>query len=72
LWTASGSGAASRQILGTTVIGGMLASTFIAIFLIPVMFYLVEKASHRNGKGKQPIAPVEDAGASQALGATER
>ena len=72
LWTAAGSGAASRQILGTTVIGGMLASTFIAIFLIPVMFYLVEKASHRNGKGKQTIAPVEDAGASQSLGATER
>ena len=44
LWAASGSGAASRQILGTTVIGGMLAATFIAIFLIPVMFYLVEKA----------------------------
>ena len=71
LWAASGSGAASRQILGTTVIGGMLASTFIAIFLIPVMFYLVEKASHRSGKGKQPIPPVEEAGASQPLGATE-
>jgi HAE1 family hydrophobic/amphiphilic exporter-1 len=72
LWAASGSGAASRQILGTTVIGGMLASTFIAIFLIPVMFYLVEKASHRSGKAKQPIAPVEEAGTSQPLGATER
>jgi len=40
---ASGSGAVSRRILGTTVIGGMLASTFIAIFLIPVSFYFVEK-----------------------------
>jgi HAE1 family hydrophobic/amphiphilic exporter-1 len=49
LWAASGSGAASRQILGTTVIGGMLAATFIAIFLIPVMFYLVEKLSQRKG-----------------------
>ena len=34
LWLAAGSGAASRQILGTTVIGGMLAATFVAIFLI--------------------------------------
>ena len=52
LWAASGSGAASRQILGTTVIGGMLAATFVAIFLIPAMFYFVERVSHRNGAGK--------------------
>jgi hydrophobic/amphiphilic exporter-1 (mainly G- bacteria), HAE1 family len=58
LWTAAGSGAASRQILGTTVIGGMLASTIIAIFIIPVAFYLVEKLSHRKAdKGEAP--PVE-------------
>ncbi len=43
LATASGSGAVSRRILGTTVIGGMLAATFIAIFIIPVTFYIVEK-----------------------------
>ena len=58
LWTAAGSGAASRQILGTTVIGGMLAATFIAIFLIPAMFYLVEKLSHRKGD-KEAVSPVE-------------
>ncbi len=40
---ASGSGAVSRRILGTTVIGGMLAATFLSIFLIPACFYLVEK-----------------------------
>jgi len=38
LWTATGSGAVSRRILGTVVIGGMLAATGIAIFLIPVTF----------------------------------
>ena len=37
------SGTVSRRVLGTTVIGGMLAATFIAIFLIPVTFYFVEK-----------------------------
>jgi HAE1 family hydrophobic/amphiphilic exporter-1 len=40
---ASGSGAVSRQVLGTTVIGGMLAATFLSIFLIPACFYIVEK-----------------------------
>jgi hydrophobic/amphiphilic exporter-1 (mainly G- bacteria), HAE1 family len=45
LWTASGSGAVARQVMGTTVIGGMLAASLIAIFLIPVSFYLVERFS---------------------------
>jgi hydrophobic/amphiphilic exporter-1 (mainly G- bacteria), HAE1 family len=43
LWIASGAGASARRILGTVVIVGMLAATIIAIFLIPVTFYLVEK-----------------------------
>jgi HAE1 family hydrophobic/amphiphilic exporter-1 len=43
LWIASGAGAASRRILGTVVIVGMLTATCIAIFLIPMTFYLVEK-----------------------------
>jgi HAE1 family hydrophobic/amphiphilic exporter-1 len=45
---ASGAGAISRQVMGITVIGGMLAASFIAIFLIPVTFYVVEKLSHRG------------------------
>ena len=39
---ASGSGAVARQILGTTVIGGMLAATLIAIIIVPVTFFFVE------------------------------
>src|SRR5881398_714576 len=49
LWTASGAGAVSRRILGTVVIGGMLAATGIAVFLIPVLFVLVEKFSGKRG-----------------------
>ena len=47
LWFASGSGAASRRILGTVVIVGMLAATLIAIFIIPVSFFLVEEFTMR-------------------------
>jgi hydrophobic/amphiphilic exporter-1 (mainly G- bacteria), HAE1 family len=43
LWTAKGSGAISRQVLGTVVIGGMLASSLVAIFFIPVAFDVVER-----------------------------
>ncbi|HWU37360.1 MAG TPA: efflux RND transporter permease subunit, partial [Candidatus Acidoferrum sp.] len=40
---ASGAGALAREVMGTGVIGGMLAATGIAIFLIPMMFYVIEK-----------------------------
>jgi hydrophobic/amphiphilic exporter-1 (mainly G- bacteria), HAE1 family len=43
LWTASGAGAVARQVMGTTVIGGMLAASVLGIFFIPAVFYLVEK-----------------------------
>lgn len=58
LWIALGSGAVSRRILGTTVIGGMLASTVIAIFIIPVAFYLVERYIARK---PNQIVPAQDA-----------
>jgi HAE1 family hydrophobic/amphiphilic exporter-1 len=45
LWTATGAGSVARQIMGTTVIGGMLAASAIGIFFIPAIFYLVEKVS---------------------------
>jgi HAE1 family hydrophobic/amphiphilic exporter-1 len=50
LWFASGAGGVSRQILGTVVIGGMLAATILAIFLIPVTFSLAERVGQRFGK----------------------
>src|SRR5262249_1924263 len=43
VWRATGSGAISRQIMGTTVIGGMLASTAIAIFIVPALFCVFER-----------------------------
>jgi predicted RND superfamily exporter protein len=48
---ASGAGAISRQVMGSAVIGGMLAATCIAIFIIPVTFYVVEKISHKGDTG---------------------
>jgi hydrophobic/amphiphilic exporter-1 (mainly G- bacteria), HAE1 family len=55
LATATGAGAVSRRVMGFTVIGGMLASSFIAIFLIPVIFYIIEKFG-----GEKNIAPKPD------------
>jgi hydrophobic/amphiphilic exporter-1 (mainly G- bacteria), HAE1 family len=63
LWIATGSGAASRRVLGTAVIGGMLAASLIAIFLIPVTFYVVERLANLGSRSKEapvrPLAPGE-------------
>jgi HAE1 family hydrophobic/amphiphilic exporter-1 len=58
---ASGAGALSRQVMGFAVIGGMSAASFLAIFLIPVLFYVVEKL---GGEKHQPVKTVETTSAS--------
>ena len=64
LWTATGAGAVARQIMGTAVIGGMLAASLIGIFFIPAMFYLVEKWS---GAAKQhQLLPAAEGAPSEA------
>jgi HAE1 family hydrophobic/amphiphilic exporter-1 len=55
LWRATGAGAASRQVMGTAVIGGMLAASFIAIFIIPALFYMIERLG--GAKHEQVKAP---------------
>jgi hydrophobic/amphiphilic exporter-1 (mainly G- bacteria), HAE1 family len=58
LWTASGAGSVARQIMGTAVIGGMLAASAIGIFFIPAVFYLVERlALGKAGRAAFP-APL--------------
>ena len=52
---ASGAGAAARRIMGTAVMGGMLAASLVAIFFVPVSFYVVERLSQRR---EAPV-PVE-------------
>jgi len=48
LWIASASGAAGRRILGTVVIAGMLAATCIGVFLVPSIFYVIERLTSRG------------------------
>ena len=47
LWNALGAGGVARRLIGTVTITGMLFSTGIAIFLIPVLFVVVERMSQR-------------------------
>jgi HAE1 family hydrophobic/amphiphilic exporter-1 len=57
----TGAGAISRQVLGATVMGGMLAATLVAIFVIPVTFYVSERFRRpsRGAVGPEPaLAPI--------------
>ena len=61
LWIASGAGSVARQIMGTTVIGGMMAASALGIFFVLAIFYLVEKwsgASDEAAPGVLPAAPA--------------
>ncbi len=58
LWTASGAGSVARQIMGTAVIGGMLAETFIGRFFVPAIFYVVEKVSGADRRAALSLAPA--------------
>jgi HAE1 family hydrophobic/amphiphilic exporter-1 len=57
LWIATGAGSVARQIMGTTVIGGMVAATGIAIFIIPALFVLVERLAKSRGGAHVPALP---------------
>jgi len=64
LLIAIGAGAASRRALGTTVFGGMIAATLLAIFFVPVLFVVVERIAHRrSGRPRvEEPAPVTAGG----------
>ncbi len=65
LWLAAGAGSVARRVMGTTVIGGMLTASALAIFLIPVTFYVIEMwatkgqphSAHAAKPGAAPAAP---------------
>jgi hydrophobic/amphiphilic exporter-1 (mainly G- bacteria), HAE1 family len=65
LWMASGAGSVARQIMGTAVIGGMLAASSVDILLVPAIFYLVETWS---GAGKERAATEGSATPAPAPG----
>ncbi|MBI4864918.1 MAG: multidrug efflux RND transporter permease subunit [Candidatus Riflebacteria bacterium] len=56
LMNAQGSGAASRQVLGTSVFSGMLVATLLGVLLIPVFFTVIERVTGRGGHGPTPAA----------------
>jgi multidrug efflux pump len=63
---ATGASANSRHSIGTGVIGGMLGATAIAVFFIPMFYYLLESMSSRSSKGGTKPTPGAEPGGSGA------
>ncbi|MFL1706028.1 efflux RND transporter permease subunit [Campylobacter sp. MOP7] len=57
----TGAGAASRHALGTGVIGGMIAATTIALFFIPMFYYLLENLNNKFWDKKPKTQEVANA-----------
>ncbi|WP_263365263.1 efflux RND transporter permease subunit [Edaphobacter bradus] len=68
LWTATGAGSVARQIMGTTVIGGMLLASAVGIFFVPAVFYLVERFMTRKATAAAPLSAVPTSSPSQGAG----
>jgi hydrophobe/amphiphile efflux-1 (HAE1) family protein len=66
LMLASGAGAASRQSIGTTVFGGMLAATLLSLALVPVFYAVIERL--REGRRATPEQPRYGRGVEPASG----
>ncbi len=60
---AHGAGAGAQKAIGTSVLGGMITATFLAVFFIPLFFVLVVQTFGRKEKGPSPT-PGTEAGPS--------
>ena len=63
LVVATGAGAASRQSIGTTVFGGMLAATVLTLVFVPVFYAVIERAREGRGGGEGRHGTPEPAAA---------
>jgi HAE1 family hydrophobic/amphiphilic exporter-1 len=66
LMFATGAGAASRQSIGTTVFGGMVAATVLSLVFVPVFYAVIEQLRERRGE-KEPAKGHHDAPQQQEI-----
>jgi Cu/Ag efflux pump CusA len=65
LVVARGAGASSRQSIGTGVMGGMLAATFLAIFFVPLFYVVTRRLTQRRAPQEaalesRPLSPSSE------------
>ena len=63
LLVAKGAGGASRRSLGTAVFGGMNAATLLAIFIVPVLYTVIQRIAEGKRKkvaGSEPATELSE------------
>ena len=63
---ASGPGSGARNSVGTTVVGGMMASTFLSVIFIPVLYVAIRSLAPGRASRGRPSLPVEPTGGAHA------
>ena len=63
LLVATGAGAKSQQVLGTTVFGGMLVATVVGVVAVPVLYFIIQKISEFLGGGPKTDTETPSSGA---------
>jgi multidrug efflux pump subunit AcrB len=58
LVVASGAGAASRRALGTAVFGGMAAATLLGVFIVPVLYVVIQRFARRRTEPHTTAVPA--------------
>ncbi|RWG45463.1 multidrug efflux RND transporter permease subunit [Mesorhizobium sp.] len=66
LMFSTGAGAASRQSIGTTVFGGMVAATILSLVFVPVFYAVIEQLRERGSKS-EPVAELTEPTAEPAF-----
>ncbi len=64
MFIAGGAGANSRHSVATGIIGGMLSATTLALFFVPLFFYLIQTGGERLSRTKQALAKTKPKGAA--------
>jgi hydrophobic/amphiphilic exporter-1 (mainly G- bacteria), HAE1 family len=63
---AQGAGRNGRHSVGTTVFGGMIVSTLLNLFFIPVLYVVIKSLTERRGRKKRPEIVTEEPEAVEA------
>ncbi|MFQ3628028.1 MAG: efflux RND transporter permease subunit [Cyanobacteriota bacterium] len=71
LMIATGAGAASRRSIGTAIFGGYLLSTFLSLFMVPVLYIIVKKLTDRFMPAL-PAPPADFEDLEEPLSATQK
>ncbi|MGH9629949.1 MAG: efflux RND transporter permease subunit, partial [Bryobacteraceae bacterium] len=57
----TGASSAARRSLGTAVFGGMIAATLLSVFIVPVLFVVIESLARRRRPAREQEGPVPEA-----------